>query len=227
MKAIILFCSILFCSIVSLAQSNSEFLLPVGYSVPPPLNNISNIGFYNPSFLSRFSGISAGLSYQYGSRIEKALGGFSGKSLVNGLPYSAALSYQTGDFHLAAAVSQRYNLMLESTNGVSGIIIYNSDGTKKSVNFSMESDIHDYSLLSSYSLRNLPEGNSLSLGLKLSLGVLSYDGHFDAPIPLPKVKYSLTSPSFALGADYKLGFNKGDLSIGAYFEKGMDFQGNV
>lgn len=226
MKAIIRFCLILFCSTVTFAQRDYGLLLPEGYSVQPPLNNVSNIGFHNPSFLSRFNGISAGLSYQYGSGIENVFGGFRGKSIVNGLPYSAALTYQAGDFHLAAAVSQRYNLNLESKNGI-GIYINNPDGTRKPVNISVESDIHDYSLLSSYSIGNLPEGNSLSLGLRFSIGLLNFYSHYDAAIPLPILKSSISSTSFALGADYKFGFNKGSLNIGAYFEKGLDFKGNV
>ncbi|MCU7491664.1 MAG: hypothetical protein HF300_14045 [Ignavibacteria bacterium] len=226
MKPIILFCFILFCSAVSLAQTNSEILLPEGFSIQPPFNNVSNIGFYNPSFLSRFNGISAGLSYQYGSSIEKSYSGFIGKSLLNGLPYSAALSYQLGGFHIAAAVSQRYNLMLESVNGIDGII-NNPDGTNIPVNYRVESDIHDYSLLSSYTISSLPEGNSLSLGFRFSLGVLDYDDHFDSAFLLMTSNYSINSTTFALGADYELAFGKGDLNIGAYFEKGFDFQGTI
>ncbi|MGE5430906.1 MAG: hypothetical protein ACM3QX_07520 [Syntrophomonadaceae bacterium] len=227
MKAIIRFCLILLCSSVLFAQSDSDFLLPEGYSTQPSLYNISNIGFFNPSFLSRSNGISAGISYQYGSRIEKVFSGFIGESIANGLPYSAAFSYQSGDFNVAAAVTQRYNLRIKSTAGISGIIIHNPDGTEKSVNLKVESDIHDYSILSSYRIHNLPEGNSLSLGFRLSLGQLRYNSRYDPAIPLPDMDYSITSSAFALGADYKITFDKGDLSIGAYFEKGMDFQKDI
>lgn len=223
---ILLFSGALFSQPVSRARNWDTALMPQGYPVQSFPLSISSIGFNNPSFLSRFNGISAGLSYQYGFKIENAyIGGMMGKSIVNGLPYSTAITYQTGNFHIGAAITQKYNLRID-TGPIDRVTVENPDGTGEPGSLTMDRDIHDYSIISSYNIKELPGDNSLSLGFRVSLGRLSYiDNNTLSPELLyPKTETSAYAVGFALGADYKLITTSGNLHLGAYFEKGYDFR---
>lgn len=228
MKAIYLFVFILFCSITSFAQQTTfnwdPELLPQGYSLQPHLNS-STIGFGNPSFLSRFEGISAGLSYQYGMQIKKVyFGGLQGKSLINGMPYAAGVSFQSGGFSIGAAITQKYNLKLESPE-IQITTAENPDGNGKSIEFSESRDIHAYSLISAYRINKLSGNNSLSLGIRMSLERLSY--YDNGSITIPEIDASAYAVSFAIGADYLLSTGSGDLHLGASFEKGCRFNKDI
>lgn len=228
MKAYFTFCFFLLLPTVLFSQPVSKnwdtALMPQGYPIQTPGVNVSNTGFNNPAFLSRINGISAGVSYQYGATIEKAyIGQMMGKNLVNGLPYSAAVSYQTGNLHFGAAIAQRYNLRIDS-GPIPVTTVENPDGTDKTGNLINDRDIHDYSVISSYNIKDLPGGNSLSLGLRVSLGRLSY---FDNNTFGPQAKITETSAyamAFALGAGYKIATGSGEVNLGAFFEKGYDFR---
>jgi len=228
MKTFATCCFVLLFSASVFAQPVSKnwdtALLVQGYPVHSSPLSISGIGFNNPSFLSRFNGISAGISYQYGFTIDNAyIGGFTGKSLVNGLPYSAALTYQTGDFHIGAAITQKYNLRIDS-GPVETTTVQNPDGTGETGNLIMDRDIHDYSVISSYNIKELPGNNSLSLGLRISLGSLSYcDNNTFGPTPI-STETSDYAMAFAFGSDYKFVTGYGDFHLGAYFEKGYGFR---
>lgn len=239
MKVVILICTTLLCSIASFAQiisrNDDVALMPGGYSTGYPLSHVSDIGLHNPSYLSRFNGISVGLSYQYGSTISKAyVADFNGKSIMNGLPYVAAFSFQSGDLHLALAAAQRYNLRLASP-AVPILVAEEPNVFLGTVEMSMERDVHEYSFLASYLIDNLPEKNSLSFGFRLSLGVLNYSDNTNYNNVKRSfyrgqevdVKASVYSSSLALGADYTMSAGAGNLDIGIYFEKGLEFKKDV
>lgn len=238
MKAIFLSGLLFICSIAIYPQevvyrSGEQAMLRGGYSIQSPSGNAAYLGFNNPSFLSRFKGTSFGISYQYASPIEKAYFAddnlirrdvasgllFSGKSIIHGLPYSASLTYQKGNFFLAGAIAQRYNLMYESpVIGVPHI------GVKQMTRFE---DIHDFSAIASYLIKNLPEDNSLSLGLRLSLGRLdyaSYNRYGGLTDNLETVVYSL---GYALGADYRFAVKSSIIALGAWFEKGEKYSKDI
>lgn len=228
MKAIYLFVLIIFCSITSFAQQITfnwdHDLLPQGYSFQPQLNS-STIGLGNPSFLSRFEGISAGLSYQYGTKIENVyFGGLQGNSLMNGLPYAAGVSFQTGSIHIGAAITQKYNLKLEIPN-IKITTEKSPEVIGETVEYFAGRDIHDYSLISAYRIENLPGNNSLSLGIRMALERLSYFDH--GSNTLPAIETSAYAVSFAFGADYILSIGSGDLHLGASFEKGSGFNKDI
>lgn len=228
MKNYLTFCFIVILSTALLGQPISKnwdtALMPQGYPVQPALVNASGIGFNNPAFLSRIQGISAGVSYQYGFTIEKAyIGGMMGKSLFNGLPYSAGTSYQAGNLYIGAAIAQRYNLRIDS-GPVPVTTVENPDGAGKTGNLINDRDIHDYSVISSYNIKDMPGNNSLSLGLRVSLGRLSYRDNNTFGPQAKTTEASAYAMAFALGAGYKIATGSGDLNLGAYFEKGYDFR---
>lgn len=239
MKAVTLFCTIILCSIASFAQiiyRNGDIaLIPGGYPIESPLNQVSDIGFHNPSNLSRFNGLSMGFSYQYGSTLNKPyFADFKGKSILNGIPYSAALSFQSGDLHLALATAQRYNLSLEAPP----VLLSTMEGTRGSagtVDVSFRRNVQEYSLMASYMINNLPENNSLSFGFRFSLGVLNFSDQIsykdvNSPFYLNQgvdVQTPVYSSSIALGADYTIASAAGNLNLGVYFEKGLEFKKEV
>lgn len=239
MKAILLFSLLFICSIASYPQEQEVYtsgeiaLLPGGYSVHSPARKVSDIGFQNPAFISRFNGTSFGISYQYVTSIEKAYfaddnimgrsfaGGqiFSGRSIVHLLPYSASVTYQSGNIYLAAALVQRYNLMYESP-----VVEIHPIGYK---NMSRYEDIHDYSAIASYLIKNMPEDNSLSLGLKVSLGRLNYASYNRYGALVENLETGIYSFGYSLGSDYRFAMKSGILALGAFYEKGEKFSKSI
>lgn len=233
MKKLVLFLSfhfIVLSTSLTLAQTNTHegptviSFLPQGYGIKllnssgtsSIINDISNLGFMNPASIAVFESYSFGFSYQFNTSIDEAwIADFGTSRVYNFYPQSVGGIVKWNDFTFGLGFGQKYNGTLD-IDPVEITTIEDPDGTGEFFEVKQESMIHSYSIIASYSFKELLQSsNNLTLGIRYSLNYLNrYDEIWD--VTGIATDYS---SNIAAGLNYKISFDdQRHLIIGASYE---------
>ena len=172
--AIIFFCSNNFPQVPS---NNNIFLFPQGnpigelssFGTSGLLNNVSNIGSINPAALSNFAKPSFGFSYQLETKLSKAwIADIGYKRDLSLLPQSVGFLYPYKNFRFGLSFCQAYNGIMD-IGPIPVTTPQNPDGTGEFMSFHDKIILYDYSVLLSYSFKNIVNEWDLSIGGRFNI----------------------------------------------------------
>lgn len=157
-------------------SSNNTFLFPQGnpigelnsFGTSGLYNSVSNIGSINPAALNNFDDISFGFAYQFETNINEAwIVNIGYKRHTNFIPQSAGVLIPYKNFRIGLSTRQGYNGIMDL-----GLLevstIQNPDGTGEFIDLQITTILYDYSLLASYSIKNIIDDWNLSIGGKFT-----------------------------------------------------------
>lgn len=206
------------------------FILPQGFGIPllnakgssGINNNISNINFVNPASIGEFPNYNFAFSYQFQSSISEAYVYYIGTSRIyNFLPQSAGGVFHYNNFSFGIGLGQKYN----GTFDIGPIPIttaQNPEGTGQFFVPEFERVLHNYSLVASYSFKELfSENSDLSLGFKYNLNrFYAYESIQDV-----YAEASILGSNYEFGAVYKFNYDKDkNIHIGISYETNTEFR---
>lgn len=234
-KLVLFFVLISFVNLFSQTTSHSSnaILFPQGYGIKllnssgssSIFNDVSNIGFMNPSSISGFENYSLGISYQVSSSIEEAwIADFGTSRVYNFYPQSFGGIVKLNAFTFGLGFGQKYNGTLE-TGPILITTTQNPDGTGEYLEIIQETSIHSYSLSAAYSLKDLFDtSNNLSVGFRFSLNRFQRYDEFG----LETVKATDYSPNFAVGLSSDLLLDDvRKLFLGLSYETETSFEADI
>lgn len=214
---------LLLIQIPALSQENSLFF-PQGF-VPninaagfsKSVGSISNISSLNPAALSSIDNLSAGISYQFSSRIKEAwFGHIDYLRNKNGLPQSAGIVIPFKDFRFAAAMNQKFNGSLDFGN-IPITTVENPVGNGEYVHFVSGYNLINFSIIESWSAKNIFSNDKFSLGVRIDLDKF----YVNQNIGLNENYHAF---SFAAGFSYEKVSADILNRFSFYYEKGADVQ---
>ncbi|MBT3635251.1 MAG: hypothetical protein HOF29_13060 [Candidatus Marinimicrobia bacterium] len=197
------------------------------------MDNLSSMGYSHnimthPAFISSSnpasviaqSGISIGLSYQFESEVDPAMGPFlRHKRNQIKLPQSFGLIFPLKKLSIGLSFNQEYNSIQRAELEL--ITIENPTGSGEYVEFRNSENINSYTLSISSSFPGIiTESDMISCGLQLDLKTLEYSSTI----------FGTSSQLSTYGYGWKLGLKyeiKHDRGIGIYFENNPRIKDNI
>lgn len=184
-------------------------------------STIWNISAANPASLADFPEISAGVSMQYASRIEDAFGFDIAYERVNPwLPQSFGLVLPFHAFRMGVGFNQKYSHSLDFGE-IPILTVNNPQGSGETYHPVFETYVYSGSGMISYALpRFINPSHGLALGAQIDVDFLrNYQ-------EIPRLSATGTDQAISWKAGIRYRFLD-LLKLGAAFEKGASFSGNI
>ena len=220
-----------FSSFSQVLSNNSVFLFPQGdpigelnsFGTSGLLNNISNIGSINPAALNNFEKVSFGFSYQLETKLNEAwIAGIGYKRNENFLPQSIGFLYPYKNFRLGLSFRQAYNGIMD----IGPIPITTAeypDGTGEFIDYQEKIILYDYSLLVSYSFKNIADTWNFSIGARFNIEHMTENTN-----GLSDISISYSDNSWAAGIMLEKRFEANKyLQFGLLYEKDINLTGHL
>lgn len=184
-------------------------------------STIWNISAANPAALADFQQISTGISMQYASRIDNAFGFDIAYERVNPwLPQSFGLVLPFHAFRIGMGFNQKYSHSLDFGE-IPILTVNNPQGSGETYRPVFETYVYSGSGMISYSLpRFINPSHGLALGAQIDVDFLrNYQ-------EIPRLSATGTDQAISWKAGIRYRFLD-LLKLGAVFEKGASFSGNI
>jgi hypothetical protein len=230
MKVIKAAAFVIFFTKIILSQTTTIEINPLylaqGFSIPSLssfgtsdiTNDVWNIGLLNPASLSRYNNFMAGLTYQYETKIDDAIGsGIGHERYEYEVPQSFGMILPAIGFNFVVSFQQLYNSHLDFGK-IPITNIENPDGTGEYYEPDFRTRLYSFSLGVSYMFNNIFDENSFAVGARVSKNNLSYEEKlFDNSL-----KATSSDISWATGIVYELALN-----TCKFIRTGLFYENNV
>lgn len=213
-------------------QQNSTLYMPQGHVIESLANNggkstnsiFSEIGTSNPASLHYFSKNTAGLSYQYDTKINEAwLSEFGRSRIFNFIPQSVGLVIPEGNSRFGVAMNQEYNNEIDYGKLDAIMVWANPQGYLdiEERNPKRRESILKTSIIASHALNDFINRNDrLIFGLQANFSFMKYELIISES---DKFSKSSNTFNFAPGIIYEFAGNSFSKSrIGLYYESKAD-----
>jgi hypothetical protein len=213
-------------------QQISLLYMPQGIVIESLANNggkstnsiVSEIGASNPASLYDFSKFSAGLSYQYDTKINEAwLFEYDRNRIVNFIPQSVGLVIPEGNWRFAVSMNQIYNNEIDYGILEATMVWQNPQGYMDidELNPKRREYILNTSIITSYIINDfIKKNDKLIFGLQGNFNFLKYELIMSES---DKFSKNANAFNFAPGIIYEFAGNTFSRSrIGLYYESKLD-----
>jgi len=182
-------------------------------------SQISEIGSANPASLAKFSSMSSGIQFQYNTAMNYYID-LNLERAKQWLPSSIGFVYPVNNLTFGLSYHQKYSSFLDFGK-IEITTVQQPDGTGEFLEAFREIVVHSPSVLFSYSVPDL-----FSNGDHFVIGGQLFWNFWEMEEKIFKMKATLDANDFSLKTGFIYNFNK-KLSIGLFYEKGIDMEGEL